>query len=172
MDGGAPGGSGRPRVTTVPSQRRAPAAEVVAARDPDADVYADGSALSRYIPAAPEAPAWRAWATEHEPAVVVSQVAVLEARVTAGFLGIDAGLVVLDALTRLPRMRLSDQALTHAVPLLPGLGAFAALHVGAALAHRDVRAIATYDVPTARAAAEAGLAVVSPGRPDGWWRAG
>ncbi len=154
----------------MPAPRPAPDAEVLVARDPVADVYVDGSALSRYVPAAPEADAWSAWAFEHEGTSVVSQVSVLEARVTAALLGADATLVLLDALTRLPRMRLSDQALRRAVLLPPGLGAFAALHVGAALAHLDVRAVATYDGPSAAVAHAAGLAVVSPGRPTGWWR--
>ncbi|MCC2319673.1 hypothetical protein [Cellulomonas xiejunii] len=154
----------------MPAPRRVPRPEVLLARDPAADVYVDGSALSRYLPAAPEARPWAAWVAEHEPAVVISRVSVLEARVTAGLLGTDASLVVLDALTRLPVMRLSDQALRRAVLLPPGLGPFAALHVGAALAHVDVVAIATYDAPTARAAEDAGLAVVSPGRPATWWR--
>jgi uncharacterized protein len=154
----------------VPAPRPVPVAEVLRPRDPAAEVYVDGSALSRYVPAAPEARAWAAWAAEHEPVAVVSQVSVLEARVVAGLVGVDAMLAVLDALVRLPRLRLSDQALRRAVLLPPGLGPFAALHVGAAQAHLDVRAFATYDAPTARAAAGVGLAVVSPGRPSGWWR--
>ncbi|WP_307802661.1 hypothetical protein [Cellulomonas dongxiuzhuiae] len=154
----------------MPVPRTVLDAAVLLASDPVASVYVDGSALSRYLPPAPEARAWAAWAAEHEPAVVVSRVSVLEARVTAGLLGSDATLALLDALTRVPQMRLSDQALRRAVLLPPGLGAFAALHVGAALAHRDVREIATYDAATARTAVAAGLDVVSPGRPARWWR--
>lgn len=154
----------------MPAPRTALDAEVLQARDPVASVYVDGSALSRYLPAAPEARAWAAWAAEHEPGAVVSRVSVLEARVTAGILGIDATLAVLDAVARLPVMRLSDQALRAAVLAPRALGAFAALHVGAARAHRDVRAIATYDLATARAAFVLGLEVVTPGRPAGWWR--
>jgi len=146
-----------------------PRAEVLLARDPAASVYVDGSALSRYLPAAPEARPWASWASEHEGVLVVSAVSVLEARVTAGLLGTDATLALLAVLVRVPRMRLSDQVLRRAV-LLPGdLGPFAALHVGAARAHLDVRTIATYDPATARAAATVGLDVVSPGRPAGWW---
>ena len=170
-NGRTPAGAGRSRVlSTVPAQRRALDASVLVARDPAAEVYLDGSALSRYLPQAPEARAWSAWVAEHEAAVVVSQVTVLEARVTAGFLGVEASLVVLDVLTRVGRMRLSDQVLRRAVLLPADLAPFAALHVGAALAHVDVRAIATYEAPTARAAVAAGLDVVSPGRPAGWWR--
>lgn len=154
----------------MPGHRTALGARALLASDPVASVYVDGSALSRYLPAAPEARAWAAWAAEHERAFVVSRVSVLEARVTAALLGVDATLVVLDTLTRLPQMRLSDQALRRAVLLPSGLGAFAALHVGAALAHVDVRAIATYDRATATAAAAAGLDVVGPGRASGWWR--
>ena len=170
----APVDGPRAPVSGVPAPRRVPARDVLEARDPVATVYVDGSALSRYLPAAPEARAWAVWAAEHEPAVVISQVSVLEARVTAAILGIDPTLTLLDALTRLPRMRLSDQALRHAV-LLPaglgaaGLGAFAALHVGAARAHVGVTTLATYDAASARVADAAGLAVVSPGRPAGWW---
>ena len=176
--GRPPTGVGRSRVpaqagpaSAFPAPRGVPDAEVLLARDPVATVYVDGSALSRYLPAAPEARAWGAWAGTHEPALVVSQVSVLEARVTAGMLGVDAHLAVLGALTRLPRMRLSDQALRRAVLLPDGLGVFAALHVGAALAHVDVTAIATYDAATARTAAGEGLDVVSPGRPERWWEA-
>ncbi|WP_052748339.1 MULTISPECIES: hypothetical protein [Cellulomonas] len=154
----------------MPAPRPVPAAEVLRPRDPAAEVYVDGSALSRYVPQAPESSAWSAWAAEHEATAVVSSVSVLEARVVAGLVGVDAALAVLDALVRLPRLRLSDQALRRAVLLPAGLGPFVALHVGAAQAHLDVRAVATYDAPTARAADAVGLAVVTPGRPTGWWR--
>lgn len=153
----------------MPAPRPALDAEVLVARDPVAGVYVDGSALSRYLPAAPEARAWAAWAAEHEPGAVLTRVSVLEARVTAALLGTEATLAVLDAVARLPLMRLSDQALRRAVLLPGGLGPFAALHVGAALAHLDVREIATYDAPTARVAAACGLGVVTPGRPATWW---
>lgn len=174
VNGRSPLGAGRSRaqatdVVDVPRPRGVPDVERLVAHDPVARVYVDGSALSRYLPAAPEAGPWSAWVATHERATVVSSVSVLEARVTAALLGADAVLVVLDVLTRVPRMRLSDQALRRAVLLPPGLGTFAALHVGAARAHLDVRELATYDAPTARAAVAAGLGVVTPGRRDGWW---
>lgn len=147
-----------------------PSVEEVLARDPVAEVYLDGSALSRYLPAAPEARAWSVWVAEHEPAAVVTQVSVLEARVTAGFLGGEAVLALLEALVRLPRMRLSDQALRRAALLPEHLAPFTALHVGAAQAHAGVRALATYDPVAARTAALVGLDVVTPGRPAGWWQ--
>ncbi len=147
-----------------------PSVEAVLAHDPVAEVFVDGSALSRYLPAAPEARAWAVWAAEHEPAAVVSQVSVLEARVTAGFLGPEAVLALLDVLVRLPRMRLSDQALRRAVLLPETLSPFTALNVGAAQAHAGVRALATYDPVAARAASRVGLEIVTPGRPPGWWQ--
>ncbi|QGQ18190.1 hypothetical protein GC089_01525 [Cellulomonas sp. JZ18] len=143
---------------TVPSPRRV-----------RATAYADGSALSRYLPGAPERRAWTAWAAPREAGLAVSVVSLVELRVTGALLGHDARVAALEAELRLGAVRLSDRAVEHAALLLDRLPPFAALHVGATRAEPGVRVLATYDGRTAAVAAELGLAVVTPGRPDGWW---
>ncbi|WP_309135171.1 hypothetical protein, partial [Cellulomonas sp.] len=131
--------------------------------------YADGTALSRYLPGAPERDAWTRWAGPREAVLAVSVVSLVELRVTGVLLGHDARVVALDAELRLGLVRLSDRAVEHAALLLDRLAPFAALHVGAARAEPGVRTLATYDAATAAAAARLGLDVVTPGRPAGWW---
>jgi len=46
---------------------------------------------------------------------------------------------------------------------------FTALHIGAAMAHADVVAVATYETQLARVAALHGFPVVSPGMVPFWW---
>lgn len=149
---------------TVPTPRRAPAPATARPT-----VYADGTALCRYLPGAPEHTAWVGWAGPREAGVAVSVVALVELRVTGAILGHDARIAALDTELRLRAVRLSDRAVAHAALLLGRLAPFAALHVGVARAEPGVRALATYDAATARVADEVGLAVVTPGRPARWW---
>lgn len=179
-DGRSPAG-GRPSAYLdappglVPSPR--PAADALPVGDalPPAPVrvvplaYADGTALSRYLPGAPERRPWTAWARPREPRLAVSVASLVELRVTGALLGHEARVTALDAELRLLAVRLSDRAVEHAALLLDRLPPFAALHVGAARAEPRVRVLATYDAATAQVAVGLGLRVVTPGRPDGWW---
>ncbi|WP_448630579.1 type II toxin-antitoxin system VapC family toxin [Cellulomonas soli] len=132
-------------------------------------VYADGSALSRYLVGAPCRDEWLAWVARHESDLVTTPLALTELRAIAGPRGLEARGVARDVAERLEVVRISDQALRHAVKVAGVLSAFQALHVGAAVAHPEVHAVATYDTVLAQVCAMFGLDVVSPGWPDRWW---
>ena len=135
-------------------------------------VYVDGSALSRYLPGDPgfpEAAAWHEWADEHRGDLVTTPLSLTELRRAADVLGAEARECARAVELEVPRLRFSDQTLKVAAMASSVLGPFAALHVGTAVSHPDVEAIATYDPLVARVAAIYKLVVISPGRPANWW---
>lgn len=166
-----------PRPRTSPEHGvRAGAPAVAIDPEPDdlpgsegARVYADGSALSRYLEGAPCRAEWLAWAARHESELVTTPLALTELRAIAGPRGLDARGVANDVADRLEVMRISDQVLRHAAKVSGVVSAFHALHVGAAVAHPEVHAVATYDMLLAQVCVLFGLDVVSPGWPDRWW---
>jgi predicted nucleic acid-binding protein len=175
------------RATTVPRPRRSPEREptppqgtaTVPATEPAAvgsadgvRVYADGSALSRYLAGAPCQDDWLAWVVRHEAELVTSPLALTELRTIAGPRGLDARTAASEIADRLEVVRFSDQALRHATKVSGVMSAFRALHVGAAVAHPEVHAVATYDIRLAQVCVLFGLGVVSPGWPDRWWEQG
>ncbi len=132
-------------------------------------VYADGSALSRYLPGAPHRAPWLTWARHNGPRLLTTQLGVSELRGTARMHGSDARDVAQRVLLEIEVVRISDQAVNRATDVAGVLPPFVAVHLGAARAHPDVTAIATYDARLARVAALYGLEVVTPGCPDRWW---
>ncbi|WP_233575350.1 hypothetical protein [Cellulomonas sp. PhB150] len=137
--------------------------------DPTARVYADGSALSRYLPGAPHGSQWQQWASENLASLVTSPLGISELRGIARMRGGEAPGIAADLAFEIPVARFSDQAVRRATDVAGVLPPFVALHVGTALADPDVSAVATYDVHLARVAALYGLTIVSPGRVDRWW---
>jgi predicted nucleic acid-binding protein len=133
-------------------------------------VYADGSALTRYLEGAPDGEAWREWVAHHEAELVTTPLGISELRGTARPLGPAASGVAHEVAERVDVVRFSDQSVRRATQVSGVLPPFVALHVGAALAHPDVTTVATYDVHLARVSALYGLRVISPGRPPSWWR--
>ncbi|WP_029291802.1 hypothetical protein [Cellulomonas sp. HZM] len=138
--------------------------------DTDRRVYADGSALSRYLPGAPFGPAWRAWAAQHEPDLVTSPLGVSELRGTARPFGASAVIAAHEVTDRVHVLRFSDQAVERATDVAGVAPPFVALHVGTVLAE-GLTSVATYDLRVARLAAVYGLEVVTPGRSPRWWEA-
>jgi len=144
---------------------------VVAA--PTTRVYADGSALSRYLDGAPCRAQWLAWVADHEAELLTTPLGLTELRRVARPRGVEASGVAHDVEARVEVVRFSDQTLRAATKVSGVLPPFIALHIGAALAHPDVASVATYDVQLAQVSALHGLEVVSPGWPARWWeRAG
>lgn len=132
-------------------------------------VYADGTALSRYLAGAPCRAEWLAWTAAHEPDLLTTPLGMTELRRTARPRGVEAHGVAHDVAERVEVVRFSDQTLRAATRVAGVLPPFVALHAGAAIAHPDVRAVATYDLQLARVAALYALDVVSPGLPARWW---
>jgi len=153
---------GRPWPAAPPS--RTPAGPAGTAR-----VYADGTALSRYLAGAPAREEWLAWTREHEAELVTTPLGLTELRRIAQPRGVEAHGTAHDVAARIEVARFSDQTLRKATSVTSVLPPFLALHLGAALAHPDVTAVATYDVHLARVAVLHGLAVVTPGWPERWW---
>jgi uncharacterized protein len=169
---GAPAPDGAPVV--LPAGDSAPVALPPPPRAPadDARVYVDGSALSRYLVGAPARDAWLAWADEHERELVTTALGLTELRRIAQPRGLDARGTAVDVGGRIEVARFSDQTLRKASKVSGVLPPFVALHLGAALAHPGVTAVATYDRQLAQVASLYGLAVVTPGWPDRWWERG
>ena len=135
-------------------------------------IYADGTALCRFLPGVTYFDEWNRWALVRLGHIVTTQLgwtelrqaAELYPRETKG----DAFDVVEKVKTHIPVIRFSDENVTVSTHAVAVLKPFAALHLGAAAAHPAVKSIATYDAELARVAVLYQLEVVSPGLPDGW----
>jgi len=135
-------------------------------------MYADGSALCRFLPGVRFYEEFTAWALPLMDQLATSQLGLTELRQAAALYPREekdrAFEVVEHVRARIPVVRFSDdnvQVSTHAASVLRP---FAALHLGAAVAHPSIDTIVTYDAELARAAQLYELAVVSPGLPVGW----
>ena len=135
-------------------------------------MYADGSALCRFLPGVRFYEEFTAWALPNLEQLATSQLGLTELRQAAALYPRDekdnAYEVVEEVRARIPVVRFSDdnvQVSTHAASVLRP---FAALHLGAAVAHSSIDTIVTYDAELARAAQLYELKVLSPGLPAGW----
>lgn len=137
--------------------------------DPDARIYADGSALSRYLDGAPFGEAWKAWADEHADELVTSPLGLSELRGIARLRGGSAPGTAFEVAGRIEVLRFSDQSVSRATDVAGVLPPFVALHAGTVRAYPQVTAVATYDVHLARVTALYGVRVVTPGRENRWW---
>jgi predicted nucleic acid-binding protein len=138
----------------------------------EAVMYLDGSALCRFLPGVRFFEEFTAWALPNLQLLATSQLGLTELRQAAALYPRDekdrAYVVVEEVRARIPVVRFSDdnvQVSTHAASVLRP---FAALHLGAAVAHPSIDTIVTYDAELARAAQLYELAVLSPGLPAGW----
>ncbi len=134
-------------------------------------VYADGSALVRYLPGPQHGEDWLRWAAEHEPELLVTSLSLSELRAAAARQPADVRALAHAVAERLEVVRYFDQALRLASMSTAVLSPFAALHLGVAVSHPEVTAYASYDGRLVQVAAIHGLRIVSPGLPDRWWDA-
>lgn len=135
----------------------------------DVRVYADGSALVRYLPGSPESEDWRRWASEHEPDLLVTSLSLNELRAAAAGQSAQVRALAHEVAGRLAEVRFSDQALKAASMSVSVLSPFGSLHLGVALTEPEVEALATYDPVLARVAQMYQLRVISPGRTGQWF---
>lgn len=133
--------------------------------------YADGSALSQVLSTSPDAVSWMRWAEQHADVLVTSPLGISELRRAAQGRDAVARTKAHEVVERMTVVRFFDQAFEPASMVTAVLDPFRAMHLGVAVAHPDVEAIATYDVLLARVAALHDLEVVTPGRAAGWWDA-
>ncbi|WP_158609718.1 PIN domain-containing protein [Cellulomonas triticagri] len=132
-------------------------------------VYADGSALVRYLPEPDFSVDWQRWAEQHQGDLLISSLSLGELRSAALRVPQHVRARAHAAAERLELVRYSDQALGVAAMDTSVLSPFATLHIGVAVAHADVTGFASYDPRVAAVAAIHGLTVVSPGLPPQWW---
>ncbi|HEY0186613.1 MAG TPA: PIN domain-containing protein [Cellulomonas sp.] len=132
-------------------------------------VYADGSALVRYLPGGDHRDAWLGWVADHEPDLLVTSLSLSELRAAAAEQPTDVRVLALDVAARLEVVRYFDQAVKLASMSTAVLSPFGALHLGVAVSHPEVDALATYDRRLALVASIHGLRVLTPGHPPHWW---
>lgn len=135
-------------------------------------MYLDGSALCRFLPGVRFFEEFTSWAIPRLDALATSQLGLTELRQAAALYPREekdsAFEVIEEVRARIPVVRFSDdnvQVSTHAASVLRP---FAALHLGAAVAHPSIDTIVTYDSDLAKVAELYDLTVVSPGLPSGW----
>ncbi|WP_084079381.1 PIN domain-containing protein [Demequina sp. NBRC 110057] len=135
-------------------------------------IYVDGSALVRFLPGVKYFDEFTAWILPRLGEVTTTQLGYTELRQAAELYPRaeknQAFEVVEQVRARIPSIRFSDKNVgvsTHAAAVLKP---FAALHLGAAVAHPSIDTIATYDAELAQAAELYELTVVTPGMPAGW----
>ncbi|WP_161794538.1 PIN domain-containing protein [Demequina globuliformis] len=135
-------------------------------------IYLDGSALCRFLPGVRYFDEFSAWVLPRLDQVATTQLGLTEVRQTAELYPREeksrAFGVVEQIRTKVPVIRFSDQNVgisTHASAVLRP---FAALHLGAAVAHPHIDTVCTYDADLAKVAEIYELRVVSPGMPEGW----
>lgn len=135
-------------------------------------IYVDGSGLCRFLPGVRYFEEFNHFAVPRIHELATTQLGFTELRQAAELYPREqkakAFEVVEMVRTTVPVIRFSEHNVsvsTHAVAVLKP---FAALHLGAAVAHPDIHAILTYDAELARAAELYELQVLSPGLAPGW----
>lgn len=138
----------------------------------DAVIYLDGSALCRFLPGVKFFDEWNAWAVPRIDDVAMTQLGLTELRQAAELFPRETkghAYDIVDQVRRtIPVIRFSDENVSVSTHAAAVLKPFAALHLGAAVAHPAIDTVATYDAEFAQAAELYELAVVSPGLPQGW----
>lgn len=133
--------------------------------------YADTSALAKLLIAEAESSALATYLSSAADRTTSSELTIAELMRTVARAGVDsasAGLL----LRQLDLLSVDEASLWRAgrLPSPPGtfLRTADAIHLVAAMELAET-AFVTYDRHQAQAAAERGFAVISPGRPDGWY---
>lgn len=132
-------------------------------------VYADGSALVRYLTGVPQSEDWSRWAAEREPDLLVTSLSLSELRAAAAGHSTSVRMRALDVADRLEEVRYFDQALKLASMATGVLSPFGALHLGVAAAHPEIDTLVTYDARLAQVAEMYHLRVLSPGLAARWY---
>ena len=135
-------------------------------------IYVDGSALCRFLPGVKYFDEWNAWVVPRIDQVAMTQLGVTELRQAAELMPREQKTLAYDVVdqvrAKIAMIRFSDENVSVSTHAAAVLKPFAALHLGAAVAHPAIDTVATYDAELAQAAELYELAVVSPGLPAGW----
>ncbi|WP_062389058.1 hypothetical protein [Demequina iriomotensis] len=135
-------------------------------------IYVDGSALCRFLPGVRYFDEFNDFAVPRIHELATTQLGFTELRQAAELYPREQKTKAFDVVEMvrgsIPVIRFSEHNVsvsTHAVAVLKP---FAALHLGAAVAHPEIHAILTYDAELARASELYELQVLSPGLAPGW----
>lgn len=135
-------------------------------------IYVDGSALCRFLPGVKHFDDWNEWVVPRIDQVAMTQLGVTELRQAAELMPREQKSMAYDVVdqvrVKIAMIRFSDQNVSVSTHAAAVLKPFAALHLGAAVAHPAIDTIATYDAELAQAAELYGLTVITPGLDPGW----
>ncbi|MFV0634633.1 hypothetical protein [Demequina sp.] len=135
-------------------------------------IYVDGSALCRFLPGVKYFDEWNEWVVPRIDQVALTQLSVTELRQAVELMPREQKMLAYDVVdqvrSKIAMIRFSDQNVSVSTHAAAVLKPFAALHLGAAVAHPAIDTIATYDAELAQASELYGLTVVSPGLEPGW----
>jgi len=135
-------------------------------------IYVDGTALIRFLPGVRYFDEWNEWAVPRIGALVTTQLGLTELRQAAELFPRETKTKAFDIVeqvrAKMPVIRFSDENVSVSTHASVVLKPFAALHLGAAVAHSAIDTIATYDGDLARVADLYELKVISPGLYPGW----
>jgi len=139
-------------------------------------IYADGTALCRFLPGVTYFDEWNRWALVRLGQIATTQLGLTEVRQAAELYPRHERAAAFDIVekikTHIPVIRFSDENVAVSSHAAAVLKPFPALHLGAAVAHSQIDTLATYDAELARVAELYQLTVVSPGMPEGWHNGG
>lgn len=135
-------------------------------------IYVDGTALVRFLPGVRYFDEWNEWAVPRIDALATTQLGLTELRQAAELFPRETKSKAFDIVERvrakMPVIRFSDENVSVSTHASVVLKPFAALHLGAAVAHSAIDTIATYDGDLARVADLYELKIISPGLFPGW----
>jgi predicted nucleic acid-binding protein len=135
-------------------------------------IYADGTALSRFLPGVSYYDDWMRWAMPQLGSLTTTQLGLTELRQLVELYPRERKAEAFDVIEKIkahvPVIRFSDENVSVSSHAAAVLQPFAALHLGAAVAHPAVDTLATYDAELARVAELYELTIVTPGMAPGW----
>ncbi|WP_061963127.1 MULTISPECIES: PIN domain-containing protein [Demequina] len=135
-------------------------------------IYVDGTALIRFLPGVRYFDEWNEWAVPRINALATTQLGLTELRQAAELFPRETKSKAFDVVeqvrAKMPVIRFSDENVSVSTHASVVLKPFAALHLGAAVAHSAIDTIATYDGDLARVAELYELKIITPGLYPGW----
>lgn len=135
-------------------------------------IYVDGTALIRFLPGVRYFDEWNEWAVPRMEALATTQLGLTELRQAAELFPRETKSKAFDVVERvrakMPVIRFSDENVSVSTHASAVLKPFAALHLGAAVAHSAIDTVATYDGDLARVADLYELKIITPGLYPGW----
>lgn len=136
-------------------------------------IYVDGTGLCRFLPGVRFFDEFNDFTVPRLAELATTQLGFTELRQAAELYPRETKTRAFEVLEMvrgsIPVIRFSEHTVSVSTHASAVLKPFAALHLGAAVAHPDVTALLTYDAELARVAELYELQVLSPGLMPGWY---